>query len=88
MDGLTCCRKIRELERSGELPGHLPLIGMVANSVQQHVTKLMEAGCDDVLAKPLRVQHIISRIKYHVRPLEVKRSTEMCTKCRSVVIEH
>lgn len=32
MDGLECTRRIRELEREGKLPGHLPIIALTANA--------------------------------------------------------
>lgn len=32
MDGLTCTRKIRELEREGKLTGHVPIIAVTANA--------------------------------------------------------
>jgi CheY-like chemotaxis protein len=44
MDGLTFSRKVRELERTGDLPGRLPMVGLAANFMPDHVAQLMEAG--------------------------------------------
>ena len=32
MDGLECTRRIRALEKSGVLQGHLPIIALTANA--------------------------------------------------------
>lgn len=69
MDGPTCCRGIRELERSGELPGHLPVIGTSASAMHHHIDELMATGYDDIPTKPLGLQRMVSTIRHHVHPL-------------------
>lgn len=32
MDGLTCVKKIRELEAAGKIKGHVPVIAVTANA--------------------------------------------------------
>jgi CheY-like chemotaxis protein len=44
MDGLTCTRKIRELEAAGRLAGHAPIIAVSANARSAHVESAIEAG--------------------------------------------
>jgi len=44
MDGLTCTRKIRELEAEGKLTGHVPIIGVTANARAEQIQTALEAG--------------------------------------------
>lgn len=52
MDGITCVRIIREMERDGRLVSHVPVIGITANARTQQVEELKSAGM---------VSHIRSR---------------------------
>lgn len=52
MDGLECARRIRELQRSGELPA-FPILALTAHALESDVTASMEAGMDEHLTKPL-----------------------------------
>ncbi|GME65863.1 hypothetical protein GTA08_BOTSDO00203 [Neofusicoccum parvum] len=63
MDGLTCVRKIRELEREGKLTGRVKVIAITANARVEQVNTAMEAGMDDVVSKPFRVAELISSIE-------------------------
>lgn len=49
MDGLTCARKIRELERLGEITGHVPICGITANARTSQIDSCIEAGMDEVV---------------------------------------
>ena len=44
MDGLTCTRKIRELQQSEDLVKHVPVIAVTANAREEQITKTREAG--------------------------------------------
>ena len=44
MDGLTCTRKIRELEAEGKLTGHVPIIAVTANARAEQVQTALDAG--------------------------------------------
>lgn len=44
MDGLTCTRKIRELEKEGKLTGHVPIIAVTANARAEQVQTALDAG--------------------------------------------
>ncbi len=44
MDGLTCTRKIRELQQSKHLMNHVPLIAVTANAREEQITTTREAG--------------------------------------------
>ena len=53
MDGLTCARKIRELEASGEVVRHVPIIAVTANARNEQIDTALAAGmvsfCGDLL---------------------------------------
>jgi CheY-like chemotaxis protein len=44
MDGLTCARKIRELQREGEIIGHVPIIAVSANARSEQIVAAKAAG--------------------------------------------
>ena len=44
MDGLTCTRRIRELEQEGKLTGHVPIIAVTANARAEQVQTALDAG--------------------------------------------
>lgn len=60
MDGLTCTRKIRELELNGSITKHLPIIAVTANARDQQIEKVLKSGADSVITKPFRVNALIS----------------------------
>ncbi|KAK0919725.1 hypothetical protein LTR91_021980 [Friedmanniomyces endolithicus] len=63
MDGLTCTRKIRELEAEGKLTGHVPIIGVTANARAEQIQTALEAGMDDVVSKPFRIPELVPKIE-------------------------
>lgn len=44
MNGMTCVKRIRELEQEGTMSGHTPVIAVTANVRGEHVQAAMEAG--------------------------------------------
>ena len=70
MDGLECTRKIRELEKSGELKGpRIPIIAVSGNARDEQITEAKNAGCDDVLVKPYRIPELVEKMQVVVRRL-------------------
>lgn len=64
MDGLTCTRRIRALERAGRLGGgRMPIIAVSANARVEQMLEAREAGCDDVLVKPYRMPELLERMR-------------------------
>jgi CheY-like chemotaxis protein len=49
MDGLTCTRKIRELQRSKHLIRHVPVIAVTANAREEQILAMREAGVVSLL---------------------------------------
>jgi CheY-like chemotaxis protein len=52
MDGLTATRKIRALEEEGE---HIPIVGLTAHALQEVREQCLQAGMDEILTKPLKL---------------------------------
>jgi CheY-like chemotaxis protein len=63
MDGLTCCKRIREMEASGELTKHVPIIAVTANIRDEQIATAKESGMDDILGKPFRVPDLLVKIR-------------------------
>ncbi|GIZ42533.1 hypothetical protein CKM354_000579600 [Cercospora kikuchii] len=63
MDGLTCTRKIRELEAQGKLTGHVPIIAVTANARSEQIQTALNAGMDDVVSKPFRIPELVPKIE-------------------------
>jgi CheY-like chemotaxis protein len=63
MDGLTCTRRIREMEAQGELSGHVPIIAVSANARREQVEQAESAGVDGAICKPFRVPELTALIK-------------------------
>lgn len=52
MDGLECARRLRELQRQGQLPD-FPILALTAHALEADVLASMDAGMDEHLTKPL-----------------------------------
>jgi CheY-like chemotaxis protein len=63
MDGLTCCRKIRDMERSGVVKEHVPIIAVTANIRGGQLDDAKESGMDDVVGKPFRIPDLLGKMK-------------------------
>lgn len=62
MDGLTCVRRIRELQQEGVIHGHIPVIAVTANVRSEQVEVALRAGMDDVISKPFRIPELCACI--------------------------
>ncbi|KAE9364382.1 hypothetical protein N431DRAFT_354787 [Stipitochalara longipes BDJ] len=63
MDGITCVKRIRELQRIGLIRGHVPVIAVTANARKDQIMMSMNAGMDDVTTKPYRMQDMLKQIE-------------------------
>ncbi|KPM39531.1 hypothetical protein AK830_g7026 [Neonectria ditissima] len=70
MDGLTCVREIRKMQRDGTITGHVPVIAVTANVRDEQVKTALESGIDDVLSKPFRIPDVLRKIEALLRDLQ------------------
>ncbi|KAL8849594.1 MAG: hypothetical protein Q9221_005421 [Calogaya cf. arnoldii] len=63
MDGLTCAREIRRLQRTGEIVRHVPIIAVTANARSEQIETALASGMDDVVSKPFRIPDLIPKIE-------------------------
>jgi CheY-like chemotaxis protein len=62
MDGLTCSKRIRELQGSGDILRHIPIIAVSANARAEQTKLALDAGMDDFITKPFRMPELTSVI--------------------------
>ncbi|TVY31954.1 Hybrid signal transduction histidine kinase K [Lachnellula subtilissima] len=62
MDGLSCVKRIREHQAQGRINHHIPVIAVTANARKDQIKASMEAGMDDVMTKPYRMQDMLKEI--------------------------
>ncbi|RBR11816.1 uncharacterized protein FIESC28_08855 [Fusarium coffeatum] len=63
MDGMTCARRIRELEREGTIVQHIPIIAVTAYARPEQIESAKAAGIDDVISKPFRIPELLPKIE-------------------------
>lgn len=63
MDGITAIGRIREMEGSGVLKGHVPVIAVTANVRDEQTKAAIDAGMDDVVSKPFRIPELLAKIR-------------------------
>jgi CheY-like chemotaxis protein len=63
MDGITACRRIRQLQVSGDITSHIPIISVSANARSEQISSAREAGMDDSISKPFRIPELLPKIE-------------------------
>lgn len=61
LDGLSCVRQIRNMQASGEIRGHIPVIAVTANARHEQIAIALEAGMDEVVTKPFLIREVLER---------------------------
>jgi CheY-like chemotaxis protein len=67
MDGLTCVKRIRELQEEGMIVGHVPVIAVTANARSEQIATAKEYGMDSVVTKPFRTPELLPEMERQVR---------------------
>ncbi|KAL5528950.1 hypothetical protein ACEPAG_4924 [Sanghuangporus baumii] len=80
MDGLTAVREIRKMEQTGELPVRSRIYALTGNARTGQIESALEAGMDEVIIKPYRLDELISKIQSSI-------VEEDATSYRSVAME-
>ncbi|MDY0212803.1 MAG: CheR family methyltransferase [Desulfuromonadaceae bacterium] len=65
MDGLTATRQIRSQESEAE---HIHIYGLTAHALQETRDQCLQAGMDDVLVKPVKLEALYEVIRRHCNP--------------------
>lgn len=60
MDGLECTRRIRQHERNAG--GHVPIIAMTANVMDEDRQACLDVGMDDYMSKPFNTEQFRSML--------------------------
>ncbi|KAL6252948.1 hypothetical protein RBB50_000667 [Rhinocladiella similis] len=63
MDGQTCAKRLREMQESGELVAHIPVIAVTANARAEQIEMTLKSGIDDVVSKPFRIPELLPKMK-------------------------
>lgn len=63
MDGQTCARILREMQTTGELIRHIPVIAVTANAREEQIKMTLKSGIDDVVSKPFRIPELVPKIR-------------------------
>lgn len=74
MNGLDCVRRIREMEREGEIDGHVPVVAVTANVRDEQMRVARASGMDDVVAKPFTIPDLLAKVENLLKTLEQKSS--------------
>ena len=59
MNGLSATRTIRELNR---IDSNLPIIALSANAYAEDIKKTKDAGMDDYVSKPFKIENLVEMI--------------------------
>jgi PAS domain S-box-containing protein len=71
MDGLTATRRIRAWE-TAQGRARCPILALTANGMLEAQRESLEAGCDDFLTKPIKMEPLLAAIQRYV-PVETPR---------------
>jgi CheY-like chemotaxis protein len=63
MDGQTCARMLREMQNSGDLVAHVPVIAVTANARAEQIEMTLKSGIDDVVSKPFRIPELVPKMQ-------------------------
>ncbi|THY35362.1 hypothetical protein D6D01_01405 [Aureobasidium pullulans] len=62
MDGQTASREIRKFEGDNDLP-NVNIIGVTANVREEQQTAMTDAGMNDVIAKPFKMEDLLEKVR-------------------------
>jgi two-component system, cell cycle response regulator len=72
MDGVTLCRRIRELQ--SQLAGYLYILLLTSHNTTESLVTGLESGADDYISKPPKTPELLARLKVGQRVLQREQS--------------
>ncbi|KAL1311885.1 hypothetical protein AAFC00_001957 [Neodothiora populina] len=63
LGGLGCVKQIRNLQRSGHLQSHVPVIAVTANARSEQIAVAIDHGMDSVVTKPFRIPELVPQMQ-------------------------
>jgi len=63
MDGFEATREIRRAEKRAADNAHIPIIALTANATSDYYQQCIDVGMDAYLAKPYRIDDLLSILK-------------------------
>ena len=63
MDGDVCCRRIKADVKSR----HIPVVMVTVSGKEEDLERCRQAGCDDIILKPINREHFIETAKKHLK---------------------
>lgn len=54
MDGLTCTKKIREMQKLGKIRGYVPVIAVTANARSEQIATAQDFGMASIITEKRR----------------------------------
>ncbi|MCP4753078.1 MAG: response regulator [Proteobacteria bacterium] len=63
MDGFATTRRIRKLEKDGDLLKRIPIIALTADDSKDAMVNCLSAGMDDFLKKPFKMEELVEKLQ-------------------------
>lgn len=63
LDGLSAVREIRRMEATGELTRRTNVFALTGNAREGQVQNIRQAGMDDVMIKPYRIEEVLLKLR-------------------------
>jgi CheY-like chemotaxis protein len=84
LNGYEASRRIRQLDQLGR---RVPIVALTAEAVQECRDKCFQAGMDDFLPKPVRLEDLIAALEKHLQPGHWTKTKKTPTDLGRTVIE-
>ena len=84
MNGYEACSRIRQLEQSGY---RVPIVALTAEAIQDCREKCFQAGMDDFLPKPVKLEDLIAVLEKHLQTGRWTKTGKMPTDLGTVEIQ-
>ncbi|KAI4726172.1 hypothetical protein E4T49_06067 [Aureobasidium sp. EXF-10728] len=74
LGGLETVKRIRSLQSSGSIIGHVPVIAVTANARSEQIAVAIDHGMDSVVTKPFRIPELVPQMEGLVKRVQQGRT--------------